>query len=238
MIIDKELDPKVFHLLSYGLFIVASKYAKKINGCIVNTVFQVTAFPPRIAVSVNKENLTHEYITKSGVFSVSILSEDTPMKFIGLFGFQSGREVDKLCDVKLIKGIEDCPVITENSLGILEAKVIDQFDVGTHTLFVGEVMHGKRLRDGTPLTYAYYQQVKQGKTPKRAATYTAPIAESPLKIKDSESQEYQCDVCGWVYNPAVGDPENGIPPGTPFEELPDDWTCPLCGASKSQFSPK
>jgi flavin reductase (DIM6/NTAB) family NADH-FMN oxidoreductase RutF/rubredoxin len=237
-IIDEELNPKVFYLLSYGLYVVASRSGRKINGCIVNTVFQVTAFPPRIAVSVNKENLTHEYIVESGIFSVSILSEDTPMKFIGLLGFRSGREVDKLCDVKLTKGIEDCPVITENSLGILEAKVIDQVDVGTHTLFVGDVIRGKQLQDGTPLTYAYYQQVKQGKTPKRAATYTAPITESPRSSKEKGSQKYQCDVCGWVYNPAVGDPENGIAPGTPFEELSDDWKCPLCGASKSQFSPK
>ena len=50
-------------------------------------------------------------------------------------------------------------------------------------------------------------------------------------------KKYVCDVCGWEYDPAVGDPENGIEPGTAFEDLPEDWVCPLCGVGKDQFSP-
>ncbi len=235
VIMTDKLDPRVFHLLSYGMYVVSSKSGKKINGCIVNAVAQVAATPPRIAVSVNKENLTHDYITKSGIFSISILDENTPMKFIGRLGFQTGRDVDKLRDIQYELGTDDCPVITEHSLGFLEAKVIDQVDVGTHTVFIGEVMRGQRLREGTPLTYSYYHQVKRGRTSKRAATYMppAPKAEPPEKI--SKVQEYQCEVCGWIYNPELGDPDNGIPPGTPFEDLPEDWTCPLCGANKAQF---
>jgi len=159
----EKLDPRVFHLLSYGMYVVASKSGNKINGCIVNAVAQVSASPPRIAVSVNKENLTHDYITKSGIFSISILDQDTPMKFIGLLGFQSGRELEKLREVQYELGTDDCPVITEYSLGFLEAKVIDQVDVGTHTVFIGDVMRGQRLREGTPLTYSYYHQVKRGR---------------------------------------------------------------------------
>ena len=233
----EELDSRVFHLLSYGMYVVASKSGNKINGCIVNAVAQVSAKPPRIAVSVNKENLTHEYITKSGIFSISILDQDTPMKFIGLLGFQSGRETEKLSEIQYELGNEDCPVVTEHALGYLEAKVFDQVDVGTHTVFIGDVKRGKHLREGTPLTYAYYHQVKRGRTSKRAATYMPPAPVAEPKEKPVKVLEYQCEVCGWIYNPELGDPDGGIPPGTPFKDLPDDWTCPLCGASKNQFKP-
>ncbi len=205
------------------------------NGQIVNTVFQVTSTPPRIAVSVNKKNLTHEYIVNSGIFSISILDESTPLEFIGRFGFKSGRDVDKLCDIKVIKGIDNCPIITENSLGIIEVSVINQVDVGTHTLFIGDVVSAKKLREGTPLTYAYYHQVKRGKTPKTAATYIAPTLDTDKITAIAKTRKYQCEVCGWIYDPEIGDPEHGISAGTPFDELPDDWTCPLCGASKAQF---
>lgn len=205
------------------------------NGQIVNTVFQVTATPPRIAVSVNKKNLTHEYIMNSGIFSISILDETTPLEFIGLFGFKSGRDVDKLCDVEVIKGVEDCPIVTANSLGIIEVNVTNRVDVGTHTLFIGDIVSAKKLREGTPLTYAYYHQVKRGMTPKTAATYIAPTPDIDKTTKIGKNQKYQCEICGWIYDPEIGDPEHGISAGTSFNELPDDWTCPLCGASKTQF---
>lgn len=246
---NNELDPMVLRLISYGLYVVASKHGNKMNGQIVNTVFQVTAQPPRIAVSINKENLTHRYIMNSRIFSVSILDEATPLNFIGLFGFKSGRKVDKLHNIKHIKGIGDCPVVIENSLGFLEAEVIDQVDVGTHTLFIGEVKRGKVLRKGAPLTYTHYHLVKRGKVPQRAPTYiaaepkTAPTYIEPTKPPISSAptspklQKYQCEVCGWIYDPTLGDPEHDIVPGTSFEDLPDDWVCPLCGAEKSQFKP-
>ena len=49
-------------------------------------------------------------------------------------------------------------------------------------------------------------------------------------------QKYICDVCGYIYDPILGDPDSGIEPNTPFEDIPDDWVCPVCGAAKSQFS--
>jgi rubredoxin/flavin reductase (DIM6/NTAB) family NADH-FMN oxidoreductase RutF len=232
-----DLDPTVLNLLSYGLYVVASKAQDMMNGLIVNTVIQVTAKPPRVAVSINKTNHTHDLISNSRMFSVSILDESTPMQFIGHFGFKSGRDVGKLADVTFIKGTDDCPIITEHALGFLEVLVTQQIDVGTHTLFVGDVVRGQRLREGTPLTYAYYHQVKGGKTPQKAATYIEPAAESSTTGLGAEQQPYRCEVCGWVYNPALGDPDGGVPPGTPFEDLPDDWVCPLCGARKDQFTP-
>jgi len=220
---------QLFHKISYGLYIIASKKDKKFNGQIANTVFQLTSEPIKIAVSINKQNLTHEFIKQSRIFSVSILSKETPMKFIGHFGFKSGREVDKFKDINYKLGINGAPIVLDNCLGYLEAKVINEIDIGTHTLFIGEVVAAEIMRDIEPITYDYYQKVKGGKTPMTAPTYIK--EEKEVKKLD----KYVCTVCGYVYDPKVGDPDSGIKPGTPFEELPDNWTCPVCGASKDAF---
>jgi len=163
------------HKLSYGMYIVSSLKDGKYNGQVANTAFQLTPKPPKIAVSINKENLTHEFIESSGVFSVSILSTDAPFKFIGLFGFRSGRDVNKFEDVKYKIGVTGAPIVLDYSLAYLEAKVVDKLDVGSHTLFIGEVVDGDHIADGTPMTYDYYHNVVKGKTPKKAATYTEVI---------------------------------------------------------------
>lgn len=59
----------------------------------------------------------------------------------------------------------------------------------------------------------------------------------PETAKEVSMQQWVCSLCSYVYDPGLGDPDNGIPPGTPFEELPDDWECPDCGAGKSHFEP-
>ncbi|MEE8640066.1 MAG: flavin reductase [bacterium] len=224
--------------LTYGLYVVTSCADGKANGQIANTVFQVTADPARIAVALNKENLTHEYVSRSGVFGVSVLDKETPMSFIGLFGFKSGRDVDKLADVEHKEGSSGCPVVTENALAVIEASVVGTLDVGTHTIFVGDVVAGEVLRDGEPLTYAYYRDAKKGKAPKAAPTYHAPTPAAAKARSDVKMQKYVCQVCGYVYDPAVGDPDSGVAPGTAFEDLPDDWVCPVCGAAKDQFEPE
>jgi flavin reductase (DIM6/NTAB) family NADH-FMN oxidoreductase RutF/rubredoxin len=221
---------KALHNCSYGLYIVTSRKGDRFNGQIANTVVQVTSEPPTIAVCINKQNLTHEFITGSKVFVASVLSQDTPLAFIGHFGFKSGREVDKFKDVNYKLGRVKSPIVLDHSLAYLEAKVINQVDVGTHTIFIGELVGADVLSEGEPMTYAYYQQVKRGTTPKTAPSY---IEERKEKV--SKMAKYKCTVCGYIYDPKLGDPDGGIKPGTPFEEIPDDWVCPVCGASKDQF---
>lgn len=165
------MNPKTLHKISYGLYVICSKMNKKFNGQIANTVFQVTSEPPTIAVSINKENLTHEFIRKSKVFTVSILAKETPMKFIGKFGFRSGRELEKFKDVSHKVGVSGAPIILENTIGYLEAEVLNRFDVGTHTLFVGKVVAAEIIKDEEPMTYAYYHKVKRGTTPETAPVY-------------------------------------------------------------------
>jgi len=224
------VDTKALHKCSYGLYVVSSRRGDRLNGQISNTVFQVTSAPPTIAVSINRQNLTHEFITESKVFTASILSQDTPLSFIGHFGFKSGRDIDKFEGINYRIGETGAPVVIDNALAYLEAKVLQGVDVGTHTIFVAQLVGADIIKEGEPMTYAYYHQVKGGTTPRTAPSY---IEES--KEVTSEMAKYQCSVCGYIYDPEEGDPDGGIKPGMPFEEIPDDWVCPVCGASKDQF---
>ncbi len=224
------MNLSALYTLSYGLYVIGSRKGERLNGQIANTVFQITSEPPTIAVSINKNNLTHEFIKESKVFTASVLSRDTPLSFIGHFGFKSGREIDKFEGVNYKIGESQAPVVTENALAYLEAKVIQQVDVGSHTIFIGELTAADVIREGEPMTYAYYHQVKRGSTPKTAPSY---IEEK--KIETIKAVKYRCTLCGYIYDPELGDPDGSIKPGTPFEELPDSWVCPVCGASKSEF---
>lgn len=234
--------------ISYGMYVIASRSGDKFNGQIVNTLVQVTGKPPRVSVCVNKENLTYEFISKSGIFSVSILEESVPLEFIGLFGFKSGRDVDKFSKVNYKLGVTGAPIVTDHAIAALEVKVIGSVDVGTHTILVGDVVNAEFFKEGEPLTYENYHLIKGGKTPKRAATYieeTVGEKESYEKAKEVQKIEersepmkkYKCNICGYIYDPEKGDKDGNIPAGTPFEKLPDDWVCPVCGASKSEFEP-
>lgn len=165
------MDPNALHNLSYGMYIVSSASGGKMNGQIANTVFQITSEPITVAISINKTNLTHEYIKECGRFTVSVLNEKTPLPFIGKFGFKSGRAVDKFKDAKFVRLPSGLPAITENSICYIEAKIIKDFDCITHTLFFGEVTESNIIAIGKPMTYDYYHQVKRGTTPATAPTY-------------------------------------------------------------------
>jgi flavin reductase (DIM6/NTAB) family NADH-FMN oxidoreductase RutF len=165
------MNLNALHQLGYGLYVVCSKKGDKLNGQIANTVFQVCAEPPVIAVALNKQNLTNEFVSTSEVFTVSILSQDTPLSFIGGFGFKSGRDVDKLKGISYRLGETGAPIVLDHTLAYLEAKVINRIEVGTHTIFVGEIVAADVLKEGEPMTYAYYHQVKRGTTPKTAPVY-------------------------------------------------------------------
>jgi len=165
------MNLKALYKLGYGLYVICSRKGDKLNGQIANTVFQVTSEPPAIAVAINKNNLTHEFITQSKVFTASILSQDTPLSFIGHFGFKSGRDIDKFEGINYTIGDTQAPVVTDNTLAYLEARVINQVDVGSHTIFIGELVGAEVVKEGESMTYAYYHQVKRGTTPKTAPVY-------------------------------------------------------------------
>ncbi len=247
------MDLAAFYTVSYGLYVVSSMKDGKPNGQIANTVFQITPDPPTVAVSINRENLTWEYIKASGVLTVSILSTETPMTFIGTFGFKSGRDINKFEKCKFKPGEKTgAPIVLDYTLSFLEARVVNSVDVGSHTIFIGEVVDCGVLAEGKPMTYAYYHEVKKGKTPEKAATYIKGDTDSGGSVgagakpaEDTEQQsegdkmiKYVCSVCGYIYDPEKGDPDSGIAPGTAFKDLPDGWVCPVCGVGKDMFNPQ
>jgi len=232
------LDLESLFKLNYGMCIVSSKNNDKFNGCIVNTVFQLTPEPPMVAASINRQCLTHEYIASSKVFTVSILSQETPMSFVGRFGFRSGRDIEKFEHVNCKIGQTGAPIILDNTVGFLEAEVTESINVKTHTLFIAKIVACETLNaDKEPMTYAYYRDIKHGKTPKTAATYIKVKPKTETREGVKNMKKYKCLMCGYIYDPAIGDADNGVEADTAFEDLPDDWVCPDCGAAKDEFEP-
>lgn len=223
------MDTKALYTISYGLYIVTAKKDDRLNGQVANTVFQISSAPPTVAVSINKQNLTHEFIQAGRNFAVSVLAREASLSLIGRFGFKSGREGDKFAGLNYNLTQRGLPYLTEDTLAYLEAEVNQTVDAGTHSIFIGTLTDAAVLRQGEPMTYAYYHQVKRGTTPQTAPTFTAAREENAVAPK------YRCDICNYIYDPTQGDPEHGIAPGTPFEDLPGEWTCPICGAGKEAF---
>ncbi len=163
------MDVRALFKISYGLYIVTS-VKNGFRGQIANTVFQVTSEPVQVAVSLNKENATYEAVKDSGVFGVSVLEYDTPMKFIGRFGFRSSRDFDKFEGVNYKVGKTGVPLVLDHSVACLEAEVVGELDVGSHTLFVGRVVEAELIKDAETMTYARYHELK-GKVPRTATVY-------------------------------------------------------------------
>jgi rubredoxin len=155
------------------------------------------------------------------------------LSFIGWFGFKSGRIENKFKDVAFKLLPSGCPVVLDNSIAYLEVKVINSFDCITHTLFLGEMIGSQVIKNARPMTYAYYHEVKRGTTPQSAPTFIKD--EAPSTKRSPAMKKYRCVICNYIYDPAIGDPDHGIPKGMPFDRLPDNWVCPVCGADKSQF---
>ena len=167
--------------LSYGLFVLTTQEGGRDNGCIVNTVAQVADDPVQIIVAVNKQNLTHDMILQSGVFNVSILSEKASFDIFKHWGFQSGRQVDKLQEIEYSRSQNGLVYLTEGCNGFLSAKVLETKDLGSHTLFVAEVIDGDKLSSDPSATYAYYHQNIKPKA-------------QPQKKKG-----FICTICGYIY---------------------------------------
>lgn len=169
---ELNIDKQALFDVTYGVYIVSTMAAGKRNGQIANTVMQITGEPGiRVTACLNKANYTAELIGRSGVFSVSVLEQDVPMTFIGLFGFKCGRDVDKFEKVNCLTGATGVPMVTDWSLSVIEAKVKESIEMPSHILFIGEVVGAQQIKGGTPLTYADYHLIKKGKSPKTAPTF-------------------------------------------------------------------
>lgn len=179
----KKPETNAMFKINYGLYLLSAKDENKDNACIINTVNQITENPKRISVAVNKQNLTHDMILKTGNFSISVLTEETPFSIFSKFGYHSGKNTDKFAE---INGIERCSngtaYLPEYSNAIICAKVIDKQDYGTHTLFIGEVESSEVISDTPSLTYSYYLENIREKT-----------------ITSTKKKGFRCKICNYIY---------------------------------------
>ena len=142
--------------LSYGLHVITGREEID-NGCIANTCFQVASSPDKLAISMQKENLTREIIEKTGIFNVSVLTEDVPFETIRHFGMQTGRETDKFAHfVGFTRSHNGLIYLTDHANAMFSCKVLEKLDLGSHMLFIGEVTESKALSDSPSCTYAHY----------------------------------------------------------------------------------
>lgn len=216
-----RVKDEILFKMTYGLYAIGVKDAGRPSACIVNTVTQVTNKPNMVAMSMSHDNYSNECIAKTGIFTVSVLSEDTSGAVIGALGFTSGRDTDKLANVRHKILAEGVPVIKENICCWFLCKVVSKAETPTHTIFIAEIIAGSDEARGTPMTYDYYHRVIKGKAPKNAPTYQE---QKPVSDRN-DGEIWVCTVCGYVYND----------PDVSFESLPADWVCPICGMPKSAF---
>lgn len=202
------MDNKALYSLSYGVFMLATRYEDRVNGCITNTCMQIANDPTRVAIACINSNYTCELLKKSGVFSLSVLSKTCAFETIKHFGMQSGRTVDKFEGMSLPTDLNGIPYLNWSSCAVISCRVVSSQDLGSHTLFIAEIEDAVSLSGEAPMTYAYYQSDIKPK-PKK------PAEERKIKA-------WRCRICGYVYE---------------GEKLPVDFVCPLCGHDASDFEP-
>lgn len=210
------IDNNVFRDISYGMYLVSTKNDNFSSGCIINTLIQITSQNPLIAISLNKNNATHDEIVKSKKFAVSILSEETNQEVIKTFGYFSSKDINKFENVK-IDETNGLSVVLEDISSYLICNVENIIDCETHDLFIGRVEVTNKVSDKIPMTYKYYHENRKGTSPKNAPTF----------IEEKKKDAYRCTICGYIYDNEKEE--------IPFEELPDDWVCPRCGVGKELF---
>ncbi|MGN1265152.1 MAG: flavin reductase [Muribaculaceae bacterium] len=167
--------------LSYGLFVVTAREGEKDNGCITNTVQQVTVTPNRITVAVNKANYTCGMIERTKKFNVSILSESAVFDTFKHWGFQSGANVDKAVGITFSRADNGVIYVTEGVNAVLCAEVSQIIDLGTHLLFIADVSDAFVLNETPSATYAYYHKN---------------IKPAPQAQK---KKGWVCTICGYIY---------------------------------------
>lgn len=201
------MNQKALYCISYGLFVLTARQGQKDNGCMINTAMQLTSTPNRLGVTVNKANATHDMVLETRKFTVSVLSKKANFDLIRRFGFQSGREINKFQDYEYAKrNQEGMLYVTEGTNAFLSVEVEETIDLGTHTMFIGNVTEMEVLDSESSATYEYYQ------------TYIKP---RPGAAKAKRGQTvWRCKVCGYEYT---------------GEELPYDFICPVCKHPASDF---
>jgi len=213
--------------LSYGMYVVSSGDRKSGNAYISNTVFQVTSNPPQIATCCHKDNFTLDIIQQTQAFSVSVLHEKSSSDIFKRLGYKTGRDMKKFEGIQLKYGESGLPIVVDDAIASFECKVVQSIDLGSHIMFIGQLIHSEVLENSAePMTYSYYREVRKAAAPKNAPTYQAYTVSVEEPDTDGPKR-YQCLACDYIYDDAEHD--------ILFVDLPDDWECPDCGSPKSIF---
>jgi flavin reductase (DIM6/NTAB) family NADH-FMN oxidoreductase RutF len=210
----------------YGMFVITTESKGKINGQAANTVFQLTSEPNQIAVCLNKSNYTTELVLESKKLIVNVVGQDA-FQLIANFGFSSGRDRNKFEKIKYSR-INGIPALEEDSLSGMVCNVINMLDVGTHWLMVcsiDDAFVNKEKKAIQPLSYSDFRILKKGE---KLPGQDVKMEEKEVNMSEV-GEKYICTVCGYIHDPATE--------GVEFKDLPEDYTCPLCGAPKSDFEP-
>lgn len=219
------MDRKAFFTMTCGLYAVSAETEGRRAGCVVNTAVQVTSAPPQISVAVNKENATAGVIAQAGAFAVTAIDVTADMHFIGDFGFHSSSSYDKFAGYEVRRTALGAPFTPEHAAAVFSCRLVSTIDVGTHWLFIGEVVDAEPLDGSEPITYDYYHKVLKGKTPPKAPSYVEEETKEVVVMEatqEKKTYKFVCTVCG--YEVEVDTPE-----------LPEDFVCPLCGVGPDQF---
>ena len=178
------MNNNAMYKLSYGLFVITTNENGFDNGCIINTAQQVTTEQNRISVTLNKNGKTHNMIKNTGAFNISTISEDAYFELFKHFGFQSGENCNKFEGFEAAERSENgIFYLTAGVNSYISAKVIQEIDLGTHTMFIAEVTDADVISAIPSATYAYYH---------------SNIKPKPQK-KESEKTVWRCKVCGYEY---------------------------------------
>lgn len=209
------MDQTALFTIPYGVYILTTEYEGKKNGCVINTLGQITDEPVRVSFTVLKNNLTHDLVCKSDKCSLSILSKKASLDIIKQFGYVSGRDKDKFEHIEYSVDELNNPVIEKDCVATLCCKITEKIDLGTHTLFLCDVLDAKKLNNDKSMTYSDYRDIKSGKIS---------INDDVEDTQNDDKPIYECKVCHYIYDGDI-----------PFEDLPDDYICPICKKPKSVF---
>ena len=204
------MNRKAFSRINYGLFIVGAELDGKPQGCIVNSLHQVTSSMPfKFSLTVNKSNETFKAIEAKGSFAATVLAKDTPKDLVNLFGYKSGRVVNKFDGFDVERDGAGNPYVKDHALARFSCKVVEKLDLGTYMLYIAETMEAEVLGEGPALTVDDFKN--DGGSPPPTATV----------VRTLEGNEgWRCTICGYVAEK---------------ETLPDGYQCPICRANKDKF---
>ena len=204
------MNRKAFEKINYGLFLIGAAGESKHQGCIINSLHQITSSMPfKFSMTLNKSNETYKAVAASGSFSATVLSKDAPKELVNLFGYKSGRVADKFADYQVETDGNGSPYIKDGALARFAFKVVDQLDLGNYVLFIAQVTEAEVLGSGSALTVEDF----------REAGNVAPASATVVRSLE-EVTSWKCTICGYI---AYKD------------ELPEGYKCPLCRADRDKF---